>query len=91
MQHLAKTDPEIHRAILDEINRQHETLELIASENHCSLAVLEALGQPMTNKYAEGYPGKSYYGGCEFVDNAEELARERACRLFGADHANVQP
>lgn len=91
MQHLAKTDPEIHRAILDEINRQHETLELIASENHCSLAVLEALGQPMTNKYAEGYPGKRYYGGCEFVDNAEELARERACRLFGADHANVQP
>ncbi|KAA0229380.1 serine hydroxymethyltransferase [candidate division KSB1 bacterium] len=91
VQHLAKTDPEIHRAILDEINRQHETLELIASENHCSLAVLEALGQPMTNKYAEGYPGKRYYGGCEFVDNAEELARERACRLFGADHANVQP
>lgn len=91
MQHLAKTDPEIHRAILDEINRQHEMLELIASENHCSLAVLEALGQPMTNKYAEGYPGKRYYGGCEFVDNAEELARERACRLFGADHANVQP
>lgn len=91
MQHLAKTDPEIHRAILDEINRQHETLELIASENHCSLAVLEALGQPMTNKYAEGYPGKRYYGGCEYVDQAEELARERACRLFGADHANVQP
>lgn len=91
MQHLAKTDPDIHRAILDEINRQHETLELIASENHCSLAVLEALGQPMTNKYAEGYPGKRYYGGCEYVDRAEELARERACRLFGADHANVQP
>lgn len=91
VQHLAKTDPEIHRAILDEINRQHETLELIASENHCSLAVLEALGQPMTNKYAEGYPGKRYYGGCEYVDQAEELARERACRLFGADHANVQP
>jgi len=88
---LAQVDPEIFRSITSEIKRQNETLELIASENHVSLAVLEALGQPMTNKYAEGYPGKRYYGGCEHVDEAEELARKRACKLFEADHANVQP
>ncbi len=91
MENLAKIDPDIHRTIVLEIQRQNETLELIASENHVSLAVLEAMGQPMTNKYAEGYPAKRYYGGCEYVDQAEELARERACRLFNAEHANVQP
>ncbi len=91
VENLAKFDPEIHRTIVLEIQRQNQTLELIASENHVSLAVLEALGQPMTNKYAEGYPAKRYYGGCEYVDQAEELARERACRLFNAEHANVQP
>jgi glycine hydroxymethyltransferase len=88
---LAKVDPEVHRAIMGEITRQNEKLELIASENHVSRAVLEALGQPMTNKYAEGYPGKRYYGGCEYVDQVEDLARQRACALFDADHANVQP
>ncbi len=91
MQHLRDSDPEIHKAIVDETQRQHGKLELIASENFVSLAVLEAMGQVMTNKYAEGYPGKRYYGGCEHVDVAEELARERAKKLFGADHANVQP
>lgn len=91
MENLAKVDPDIHRTIAQEVRRQNETLEMIASENHVSLAVLEAMGQPMTNKYAEGYPGKRYYGGCEYVDQAEDLARERACRLFNAEHANVQP
>ncbi|MGH7491111.1 MAG: serine hydroxymethyltransferase [bacterium] len=91
MENLARVDPDVHRTITQEVRRQNETLELIASENHVSLAVLEALGQPMTNKYAEGYPAKRYYGGCEYVDQAEELARERACRLFNADHVNVQP
>ena len=84
-------DPEIARAILDETRRQSGKLELIASENFVSEAVLEAQGCIMTNKYAEGYPGKRYYGGCEFVDVAEDLAIERAKRLFGADHVNVQP
>ncbi|MBW2648729.1 MAG: serine hydroxymethyltransferase, partial [Deltaproteobacteria bacterium] len=84
-------DPEIARAILDETKRQAGKLELIASENFVSEAVLEAQGCIMTNKYAEGYPGKRYYGGCEFVDVAENLAIERAKRLFGADHVNVQP
>ncbi|MBW2544474.1 MAG: serine hydroxymethyltransferase, partial [Deltaproteobacteria bacterium] len=84
-------DPEIARAILDETKRQAGKLELIASENFVSEAVLEAQGCIMTNKYAEGYPGKRYYGGCEFVDVAEDLAIERAKRLFGADHVNVQP
>jgi len=88
---LEKTDPEIARAILDETGRQAGKLELIASENFVSEAVLEAQGCIMTNKYAEGYPGKRYYGGCEFVDVAETLAIERAKRLFGADHVNVQP
>ncbi|MBN2223533.1 MAG: serine hydroxymethyltransferase, partial [Deltaproteobacteria bacterium] len=88
---LQKTDPEIARAILDETRRQAGKLELIASENFVSEAVLEAQGSVMTNKYAEGYPGKRYYGGCEFVDVAETLAIERAKQLFGADHINVQP
>jgi glycine hydroxymethyltransferase len=88
---LAETDPEIARAINQETRRQAEGLELIASENFVSNAVLEAAGSVMTNKYAEGYPGKRYYGGCEFVDAAESLAISRAKALFGADHANVQP
>lgn len=88
---LEKTDPEIARTILDETRRQAGKLELIASENFVSEAVLEAQGCIMTNKYAEGYPGKRYYGGCEFVDVAENLAIERAKKLFGADHVNVQP
>jgi glycine hydroxymethyltransferase len=88
---LEKTDPEIAAAIRNEVRRQEEGLELIASENFVSLAVMEAAGSVMTNKYAEGYPGKRYYGGCEFVDVAESLAIERALKLFGADHANVQP
>jgi len=88
---LAETDPEIAGAIRDELHRQNSGLELIASENFVSRAVLEAAGSVMTNKYAEGYPGKRYYGGCEFVDVAERLALARAKALFGADHANVQP
>src|SRR5438105_286511 len=88
---LAETDPEIERAIRDELHRQNSGLELIASENFVSRAVLDAAGSVMTNKYAEGYPGKRYYGGCEFVDVAERAAIARATALFGADHANVQP
>jgi glycine hydroxymethyltransferase len=91
MRHLAALDPEIADAIRHEVQRQEEGLELIASENFVSLAVLEAAGSVMTNKYAEGYPGKRYYGGCEFVDVAESLAIDRAKQLFGADHVNVQP
>lgn len=91
MQHLSSSDPEIFSSIQNEINRQHSKLELIASENFVSLAVLEALGSVLTNKYAEGYPGKRYYGGCEHVDVAENLARDRAKKLFGAEYANVQP
>jgi glycine hydroxymethyltransferase len=91
MSHLSAVDPEIAAAIGNEIRRQEEGLELIASENFVSLAVLEATGCVMTNKYAEGYPGKRYYGGCEFVDAAESLAIARAKQLFGADHVNVQP
>ncbi len=87
---LRRDDPEVTRAILDEMRRQREGLELIASENFVSPAVMEAMGTPLTNKYAEGYPGKRYYGGCEFVDVVERLAIERAKRLFAADHANVQ-
>jgi glycine hydroxymethyltransferase len=89
--HLSATDPDIADAIRHEVRRQEEGLELIASENFVSLAVLEATGSVMTNKYAEGYPGKRYYGGCEFVDVAESLAIARAKELFGAEHANVQP
>jgi glycine hydroxymethyltransferase len=88
---LYEVDPEVAAAIDNEVRRQHEGLELIASENFVSEAVLEAMGSVFTNKYAEGYPGKRYYGGCEFVDVVENLARERAKQLFGAEHANVQP
>ena len=88
---LHEVDPEVAAAINNEVRRQHEGLELIASENFVSEAVLEAMGSVFTNKYAEGYPGKRYYGGCEFVDVVENLARERAKQLFGAEHANVQP
>ncbi len=88
---LKERDLEVYEAVFKEIERQHEGLELIASENFVSEAVLEALGSPLTNKYAEGYPKKRYYGGCEFVDMAEELARERLKKLFGVPYANVQP
>ncbi len=88
---LVEFDPEISSAIAGELHREQSTLEMIASENFVSPRVLEALGSVMTNKYAEGYPGKRYYGGCEYVDIAESLAIERAKKLFGAEHANVQP
>jgi glycine hydroxymethyltransferase len=88
---LAEVDPEVYRAIQDELHRQDSRLELIASENFTSEAVLEATGSIFTNKYAEGYPGKRYYGGCEFVDIVENLARQRARQLFHAEYANVQP
>ena len=88
---LAEVDPDVYQAILHEADRQHSQLELIASENFTSEAVMEAAGSVFTNKYAEGYPGKRYYGGCEFTDIVENLARERAKKLFGAEHANVQP
>jgi len=88
---IAETDPELHRAMADELFRQQDQIELIASENIVSNAVLEASGSVLTNKYAEGYPGRRYYGGCEFVDDAEDLARDRAKQLFGCDFANVQP
>jgi len=84
-------DPEIFEAIQKEMNRQETTIELIASENFTSKAVMEAMGSPLTNKYAEGYPSKRYYGGCEFVDVVENIARDRIKKLFGAEHANVQP
>src|SRR6185436_3619959 len=86
-----RTDPDFARAIRDETRRQGSQLEMIASENFVSEAVLEAMGTPLTNKYAEGYPGKRYYGGCEYVDVVESLAIARAKELFGAEHANVQP
>lgn len=89
--HVMKSDPVLFRAIEDEVRRQRTHIELIASENFVSPAVMEAMGSPLTNKYAEGYPGHRYYGGCEFVDVAEDLARDRAKQLFGAQHANVQP
>jgi glycine hydroxymethyltransferase len=88
---LAEADPEIAAAVDHEIRRQHEGLEMIASENFVSQAVLEAVGSVFTNKYAEGYPGKRYYGGCEYADVVENLARDRAKQLFGADYVNVQP
>lgn len=88
---LSETDPEIAAVLQQELDRQRHTLEMIASENFVSRGVLEAQGSVLTNKYAEGYPGKRYYGGCEAVDVAEELARNRAKELFGAEHANVQP
>jgi len=89
--HFKETDPEIYQVVQAEIQRQHENIELIASENFTSLAVLEATGTVLTNKYAEGYPKKRWYGGCEHVDVAEQLAIDRAKKLFGAEHANVQP
>ncbi|MEP7325567.1 MAG: serine hydroxymethyltransferase, partial [Gemmatimonadota bacterium] len=85
------TDPEVADLVNREVRRQQEGLELIASENFASRAVLEAMGTPLTNKYAEGYPGRRYYGGCEIVDLVEQLAIDRAKQLFGAAHANVQP
>src|SRR6478736_4895879 len=88
---LAEVDPEIFEAIQHEAERQHGQLELIASENFVSEAVLEAAGSTFTNKYAEGYPGRRYYGGCEYTDVVENLARDRAKQIFGAEHANVQP
>src|ERR671911_1015448 len=91
MQNLSRTDPEVADAVRNETRRQGRQLELIASENFVSPAVLEAMGSVLTNKYAEGYPGKRYYGGCEFVDIAEQLAIDRAKQLFGAAYANVQP
>src|SRR5574340_1793170 len=90
-QRLAEADPEIAKLIREETRRQADGLELIASENFVSPAVLEAVGSTLTNKYAEGYPGKRYYGGCEVVDKVEQLAIDRAKALFGAEHANVQP
>ncbi|MCL2083068.1 MAG: serine hydroxymethyltransferase [Oscillospiraceae bacterium] len=91
MDFVKESDPEIGQALYAEFSRQQNGLELIASENCVSPAVMAAMGSVLTNKYAEGYPSRRYYGGCECVDIAEELARERACRLFGAEHANVQP
>ncbi|MDM7266499.1 MAG: serine hydroxymethyltransferase [Aquificaceae bacterium] len=91
MRHLRETDPEIYQAVVQEYNRQFYHLELIASENFTSLAVMEAQGSVLTNKYAEGLPGKRYYGGCEFVDIVESLAIERVKKIYGAEHANVQP
>jgi glycine hydroxymethyltransferase len=91
MSKIAKQDPEIYAAIQDELERQRTKIELIASENFVSEAVMEAQGSVLTNKYAEGYPGRRYYGGCEHVDVAENLARDRAKKLFGAEHVNVQP
>lgn len=91
LQNIEQSDPQIAQAIYSEIERQQNKIELIASENFVSKGVLEAMGTPLTNKYAEGYPGKRYYGGCEYVDIVENLAIERAKELFGAEHANVQP
>lgn len=91
LEDLRKQDPAVAAAIGEELGRQRAKIELIASENVVSPAVLEAMGSVLTNKYAEGYPGHRYYGGCEYVDKVEELARNRACELFGAEHANVQP
>src|ERR1700722_5975534 len=88
---LAEADPEVYSLIARETERQHSQLELIASENFTSEAILEATASVFTNKYAEGYPGKRYYGGCEFTDNVETLARERGKKLFKAEYINVQP
>ncbi|OXB93179.1 MULTISPECIES: serine hydroxymethyltransferase [Anoxybacillaceae] len=91
MNYLPQQDPQVFEAIQNELKRQQSKIELIASENFVSRAVMEAQGSVLTNKYAEGYPGRRYYGGCEYVDVVEDLARERAKKLFGAEHANVQP
>jgi glycine hydroxymethyltransferase len=91
LRQLEKSDPEVYKAVVDEIRREQDKIVLIASENYATRAVLEAQGSVLTNKYAEGYPGKRYYGGCEYVDIVERLAIERAKELFGAEHVNVQP
>ena len=91
MSYLKESDPDVYRSIRQELARQSNQLELIASENIVSEAVLEAQGSIFTNKYAEGYPGKRYYGGCEYADQIESLAIERALKIFGAEYANVQP
>ena len=91
MKYLAETDPELFSILEMEANREESTIELIASENFTSKAVMEMVGGVMTNKYAEGYPGKRYYGGCEVVDEAENMARDRLKKLFGAEYVNVQP
>ncbi|MEG0372152.1 MAG: serine hydroxymethyltransferase, partial [Clostridium sp.] len=88
---IKNTDPKVYEAIQNEMKRQQDNIELIASENFTSLAVMQAQGSQLTNKYAEGYPSKRYYGGCEFVDVVENLAIDRVKELFGAEHANVQP
>ena len=88
MKHLQSADKQVYDAIQKELGRQRDKIELIASENFVSEAVMEAQGSVLTNKYAEGYPGRRYYGGCEYVDIAEDLARERAKEIFGAEHAN---
>src|SRR6478752_8582757 len=88
---LHELDPDVAAAVDAELHRQQSTLEMIASENFAPVAVMEAQGSVLTNKYAEGYPGRRYYGGCEHVDTIEDLARDRARQLFGADHVNVQP
>src|SRR5580658_8015483 len=88
---VSEVDPEVAEILALELDRQQRTLEMIASENFVPVSVLEAQGSVLTNKYAEGYPGRRYYGGCEFVDLAEQLASDRAKALFGAEHANVQP
>ncbi|MBV9774123.1 MAG: serine hydroxymethyltransferase, partial [Gemmatimonadetes bacterium] len=91
MDALLAADPQIHRFLVEEAERQEHQLEMIASENFVSQAVLQAMGSVLTNKYAEGYPGKRYYGGCEVVDEVERLAQDRVLQLFGGEHANVQP
>ena len=88
---IRRQDPEVYASMMRELNRQQDHIELIASENFVSPAVMEAMGSHLTNKYAEGYPGARYYGGCQYVDEIENLAIERAIKLFGAEHANVQP
>ena len=88
---IRQQDPAAYDAMMRELQRQRDHIELIASENFVSPAVMEAMGSHLTNKYAEGYPGARYYGGCQYVDEVENLARDRAVQLFGAEHANVQP
>ena len=90
-EHVKREDPVLYESMMKELRRQQDHIELIASENFVSRAVMEAMGSHLTNKYAEGYPGARYYGGCEYVDEVETLAIERAKALFGAEHANVQP
>ena len=91
MKYMKMSDPDTYEALQKELTRQQDTLEMIPSENFVSRAVLEALGSVATNKYAEGYPGKRYYGGCKHIDTIEQLAIDRAKQIFGAEHVNVQP